>query len=56
MKSSNSWHCRLGHASERLMTKLQNYGTLGSFDRESFDTCKSCLLGKDDQVAFYGKG
>ena len=56
MKSSYSWHCRLGHASERLMTKLHNYGSLGSFDRESFDTCKSSLLGKDDRVSFYGKG
>ena len=48
LKSSYSWHCRLGHASERCMTKLHNCGSLGSFDRESFNKYESCLLGKDD--------
>ena len=46
-KSSYSWHFRLGHASERRVTKLQNCGSLGSFDRESFDKCESCLLGME---------
>ena len=56
LKSSYSWHCRIGHASERSMTKLHNCGSLGSFDHESFDTCESSLIGKDDRVALYGKG
>ena len=56
LKSSYSWHCRLGRASERHMTELHNCGSLESFDCESFDTCESCLLGKDGQVALYGKG
>ena len=56
LKSSYSWHCCLGLASERHMTELHNYGSLGSFDCESFDNCESCLLGKDDLVYLYGKG
>ena len=45
LKSSFLWHYRLGHVSERRMTKLHKSGSLGSFDYESFDTCESCLLG-----------
>ena len=56
MKSFYSWHCRLGHASEKHMTKLHNYGSLGSFDHESFEKCESCLLGKEDRVTLHGKG
>ena len=56
LKSSYSWHCRLDHASERRTTELHKCGCLGSFDRESFDTCESCLLGNDDRVSLYGKG
>ena len=51
LKSSYLWHCRLGHASETRMIELHNCVSLGSFDRESLDTCESCLLGKDDRVA-----
>ena len=47
LKSSYSWHCRIGHANERRMTKLHKCGSW-SFDRESFDTCESCLLRKND--------
>ena len=56
LKSSNSWHFCLGHARERPLTELHKCGSFGSFDRESFDTCESCLLGKDDLVALYEKG
>ena len=56
LKLSYSWHCRLGHASERRMTELHNCGSLGSFDCESFDKCESHLLGKDDRVSLYGRG
>ena len=56
MKSSYSWHCLLGLISERRVTELHNYGSLGSFGCESFDNYESLLLGKDDQVALYGKG
>ena len=34
LKSSYSWHCLLGHKSERRMTKLQKSGSLGSFDSD----------------------
>ena len=56
LKSSYSWHYHLGPASERRITELQNSGSLGSFDYESFDKCQSCLLGKDGRVSLYGKG
>ena len=40
------WHCRLGHANEKRISRLHRDGALGSFDLESFDTCESCLHGK----------
>jgi hypothetical protein len=40
------WHCRLGHINEKRIERLHRDGLLNSFDLESFDTCKSCLLGK----------
>ena len=48
--SSYSWHCQLGHTSERYMTKLHKSGSLWSLDCDSFDKYESFLLGKDDQV------
>jgi hypothetical protein len=42
------WHCRLGHVGIKRMKKLHNDGLLGSLDFDSFDTCESCLLGKND--------
>ena len=56
LKSSYSWHCRLDLESETDMTKLHDFGSLGSFDCESFDKCETCLLGIDDRVALYRKG
>ena len=38
----------------RYMTKLHKSGNLGSFDYESYDTCKSCLLGKMTKLSFKG--
>ena len=40
------WHCRLGHVNEKCIERLHKDGVLGSFDFESYDTCKSCLQGK----------
>ena len=48
LKSSYSWHCRLGQESEGRMIKLHNHGSLGSFHRESFHKCESRLLRKND--------
>ena len=56
LKSSYSWHCHLGHTSERHMIKLHKSGSSGSFDCDSFDKSESCLLGKEDLVALYLKG
>ena len=49
LKSSHTWHC-LRPANKRHMTELHGYGSLVSFDCESFDKCESCLLGKDDKI------
>ena len=38
------------------MAKLHKSGNLDSFDYESYDTCKSCLLGKMTKLSFKGKG
>ena len=56
LRNSYLWHCRLGHINEKRINKLYKNGYLGSFDYESFDTCKSCLLGKMTKTPFTGKG
>ena len=38
------------------MTELHKFGSLGSFDYESFDTCELCLLRKMTKLPFKGKG
>ena len=38
LKSSYLWHCRLGHISEKRLTKIHRNGNLGSFDYESYVT------------------
>ena len=48
------WHCRLGHISEKRMKKLLEDGLLSSFDFESYETCKACLLGKMTKTPFTG--
>ena len=40
------WHCRLGHANVKRVSRLHKDGVLGSFDLESYDTCEPCLLRK----------
>ena len=37
------------------MTELHKSGSLGSFESDSFETCESFLLGKDDRVSLYMK-
>ncbi|KAK8593532.1 hypothetical protein V6N12_045612 [Hibiscus sabdariffa] len=50
------WHCRLGHISERRISKLHKDGLLDPFVFEQFDVCESCLLGKMTKAPFTGKG
>ena len=45
---------RLGHVSDKCLTKLRKNGFLGSFDFESYDTWKSCLIGKMIKGTFTG--
>ena len=40
------WHCRLIHINIKRIKKLFQEGVLDSFDLESFENCKGCLLGK----------
>ena len=46
------WHYHLGHINEKCISKLHQHGILNSFDFKSFETCKSCLLGKMTKTLF----
>ena len=48
------WHCRLGHINEKRLEKLHRDGLLRSFGFESYDACRSRLLGKMTEVLFTG--
>jgi len=50
------WHCRLGHIYEKHISKLHKDGILDSFDFESYETCRSCFLGKMTKTPFTGQG
>ncbi|KAL4312808.1 hypothetical protein GQ457_01G025070 [Hibiscus cannabinus] len=50
------WHCRLGHISERRISKLHKDGLLDPFVFEQLDVYESCLLGKMTKAPFSGKG
>ena len=56
LNSSYLWHCRLGHVSDKRVSKLNKQGYIGSFDYESYDTCESCLKGKMSKTPFNKKG
>ena len=55
LNSSYLWHCRLGHVSDKRVSKLHKQGDLGSFDYELYDTCESCLRGKMSKTPFNKK-
>jgi hypothetical protein len=46
------WYCCLGHINEKRIERLHKDGFLRSFNFESFDTCKSCLLEKMTKAPF----
>ena len=46
------WHCRLGHANVKRVSRLHKDGLLRSFDLESYDICESCLHGKMTKSPF----
>ena len=50
------WHYRLGHISEKRISKLHKDGLLDPFVFEQMDVCESCLLGKMTKTPFSGKG
>ncbi|KAK8670697.1 hypothetical protein V6N13_037315 [Hibiscus sabdariffa] len=49
------WHCRLGHISERRISKLHKDGLLDPLVFAQMDVCESCLLGKMTKAPFNGK-
>ena len=50
------WHSRLGHISEKRISKLYKDNFLGPYDYESLGTCESCLMGKMTKTPFSGHG
>ncbi|KAI5404436.1 hypothetical protein KIW84_051561 [Lathyrus oleraceus] len=44
------------HINEKRISKLHKDGFLDSFDYESYETCRSCLIGKMTKSPFTGKG
>ena len=48
------WHCCLGHIGVKHMKKLYVDGLLESLDYESFDACKTCLMGKMTKTLLSG--
>ena len=55
LNPSYLWHCRLGHINEKCISKLHKDGLLDSFDYESYETYKSCLIGNMTKSPFTGK-
>ena len=50
------WHCRLGHVGDGRLQKLHKDAYFGAFDYESFETCKSRIMGKLPKSPFSGIG
>ena len=48
------WHCRLVHVNQTCIAKLHKDGVLDPFDFQSYEVCKSCLLGKMTKSPFTG--
>jgi hypothetical protein len=48
-------HCRLDHINEKRIECLYTDDLLNSFDFESFNPCKSCLLEKMTKAPFTGQ-
>lgn len=49
------WHFGLGRINEKYISKLYRDGYLESINFESFDKCKSCMLGKLIKFPFTDK-
>ena len=47
------WHFRSGHINEKRISKLHQDFYLDKFDYESYEECKSCLIGKMAKTSFY---
>ena len=52
LNSSYLWHCRLGHISDKRVSKLYEFGDLRSFEYESYDTSNIVWEIKDSKSPF----
>ena len=50
--STQLWHARLGHISEKGMTILSKRGLLGSKGTGKLDFCDHCVFEKQKRVSF----
>lgn len=55
-ESSNLWHYRLGHMSEKGMKVMQSKGKLPGLRSVDIDMCEDCIFGKQKQVSFQKGG
>ena len=46
------WHKRLGHVTQRSLTKLEKQGLLGDEKLQEFEFCETCVYGKSSRVKF----
>ncbi|TNV99076.1 hypothetical protein C5H24_12405, partial [Xylella fastidiosa] len=51
-ESSNLWHYRLGHMSEKGMKVMQSNGKLPGLESVDIDMCEDCIFGKQKRVSF----
>jgi len=49
------WHCCLCHINENHISKLHKNGLSDTFEFESYETCRSCLLEKMTKTSFTGQ-
>ena len=55
-ESSNLWHYRLGHMSEKGMKVMQSNGKLPGLESVDIDMCEDCIFGKQKRVSFQKGG
>lgn len=54
--TSDLWHCRLGHMSQKGMKELLSRGKLPELKSVDLGMCESCIMGKQKKVSFLKGG
>ena len=52
MDTTQLWHLRLGHISEKVLQELERQGPLCGEKIEKLGICEDCVLGKSKRVKF----